>query len=207
MTTQPSIACEINANVVETTHAKHESKANLRRTLLAARAGLLGDVRTGLDTAIADNLRTYLRRSPAQSLGVFWPIRGEPDLRKLYAELAAAGMALALPVMTGRQAPLCFAAWAPGAAVTLDRWGLATPVDTLLVTPQVLLVPCLGFNAQGFRLGYGGGFYDRTLALLPRPRTIGIAYTIAQAAFAADAHDIALDVVLTDLIQRDCRDR
>ncbi|GAC1408701.1 MAG: hypothetical protein NVSMB6_08020 [Burkholderiaceae bacterium] len=156
-------------------------------------------MRTELDTAIKLNLRAFLQHYPVQTLGVFWPIRGEPDLRPLYEELAAAGMALALPQMVDGQFLLRFHAWEPGSAVVLDRWGIATPANTVPVTPEALLIPCVGFNAQGVRLGYGGGFYDRTLAFLPRPRAIGIAYELARATFDGDLHDIPMDVVLTEV--------
>jgi 5,10-methenyltetrahydrofolate synthetase len=133
------------------------------------------------------------------ALGVYWPLRGEPDLAAAYAALAVAGVALVLPVVLARDAPLGFAAWTPGEPMTVDTMGVAVPAALRMVAaPPLLLVPCLGFNAQGYRLGYGGGYYDRTLATLPRPRTAGVVYACMRAGFGAAAHDIALDAVLTE---------
>ncbi len=81
----------------------------------------------------------------------------------------------------------------------LDRMGVAVPAQLRMVArPPALLVPCLGFNAQRYRLGYGGGFYDRTLEALPRPLTVGVAYAADLAQFASAAHDVALDIILTE---------
>lgn len=136
---------------------------------------------------------------PSVALGVYWPLRGEPDLAAAYAALAVAGVALVLPVVLARDAPLAFAAWTPGEPMTVDAMGVAVPAALRMVAaPPLLLVPCLGFNAQGYRLGYGGGYYDRTLAALPRPRTAGVVYACMLAGFGAAAHDVALDAVLTE---------
>jgi 5,10-methenyltetrahydrofolate synthetase len=115
-------------------------------------------------------------------------------------ELAEAGVRLALPVVVARDAPLAFAAWTPGETMVKDGMGVAVPGDLHFVErPPALLVPCLGFNEQNFRLGYGGGYYDRTLAEAPRPYTLGIAYAHQKAAFAGDVHDVALDVIVTEV--------
>jgi 5,10-methenyltetrahydrofolate synthetase len=83
-----------------------------------------------------------------------------------------------------------------------DGMGVSVPGDLHFVErPPALLVPCLGFNLDGYRVGYGGGYYDRTLAEAPRPATLGIAYGCQQAVFAHAAHDIALDVIVTESTQ------
>ncbi len=98
-----------------------------------------------------------------------------------------------------RDAPLGFAEWLPGEPTVTDRLGVAVPAELRMVErPPALLVPCLGFNALGYRVGYGGGFYDRTLAPEPRPATVGIAYGCQRVEFAGDAHDIPLDGVITE---------
>ena len=132
-------------------------------------------------------------------LGVYWPLRGEPELAPAYAALAQAGVRLALPVVLARAAPLGFLAWVPGEAMENDALGVAVPARRrALARPSALLLPCLGFNEAGYRLGYGGGYYDRTLAALPRPRTAGVAYANTLADFAGAPHDVALDVVITE---------
>ena len=176
------------------------NKADLRRTLLAARSAIAADARLQYDAAIGAQVLAWWRTRPVQTLGIFWPMRGEPDLRKPYAELAAQGVQLALPLVVERDAPLQFAAWAPGDALVPDALGASIPAQTgVMLHPEALLIPCVGFNAERIRLGYGGGYYDRTLAVTPRPLAIGIAYANALATFEAAAHDVALDLIITEV--------
>lgn len=119
-------------------------------------------------------------------------------MRELYATLSREGVKLALPVVLGKQRPLGFASWAPGDALVDDAYGVPTPVERDWMYPEALLIPCVGFNADNIRLGYGGGLYDRTLATKPRPLAIGIAYASARASFSAGPHDVALDIIITD---------
>ncbi|MBS1187929.1 MAG: 5-formyltetrahydrofolate cyclo-ligase [Burkholderiaceae bacterium] len=175
-------------------------KGALRRMLLAARRAMVEPQRGAANTALAKNVEARLRAHAVRHLGVFWPIQGEPDLRPLYALLAQAGIALALPVVIGKDQPLAFSVWQPGDEMVTDAFGVPTPANPRFVPlPPALLIPCVGFTAEHFRLGYGGGFYDRTLAREPCPLTIGIAYACQQAAFAIGPHDIALDEIVTEL--------
>jgi 5-formyltetrahydrofolate cyclo-ligase len=174
------------------------NKTDLRRSLLAVRQAMTPEQRANYDAAIAAQLRLWLKANPLRILGVYWPIRSEPDLRTLYADLSREGMQLALPVVVGKDAPLAFAAWTPGDPLERDAHGVPTPVKRDFVSPEGLLIPCVGINADNNRLGYGGGFYDRTLATKPGPLAIGIAYACSRAAFSADPHDVALDMVITD---------
>lgn len=150
------------------------------------------------DTLIGARLAAWLTAYPVKTLGVYWPIRGEPDLRSVYAELILRGMQLALPVAVGNGVPLEFAAWKPGDEMGEDNFGISVPAVRNPMRPEAVLVPCVGFNSRRVRLGYGGGFYDRTLALTPRPVAIGIAYACTLTAFDGAPHDIALDTILTD---------
>jgi 5-formyltetrahydrofolate cyclo-ligase len=134
------------------------------------------------------------------TLGVYWPLAGEPDLRAAYAELALAGVRLALPVVMERDAPLAFTEWTLDEPMLAGRDGRAVPATLRFIErPPALLIPCLGFNAEGYRLGYGGGYYDRTLELVPRPLTLGIAYSKQEAQFGHAPHDVPLDVIVTEL--------
>lgn len=174
-------------------------KGALRRMLLNTRHAIPESQKNEWDAAIAARVEERLRALSIESLGVFWPIRGEPDLLALYERLAQAGMALSLPVVVGKGLPLEFAAWQPGDAMIKDAFGVPTPAQKRMVNmPQALLIPCVGFNAQCFRLGYGGGFYDRTLAAPPRPVTLGIAYSCQGIEFTPGPRDIALDEIITE---------
>lgn len=174
-------------------------KAALRKQLLAARRALEPGTRAAWDRELCTQVVAWWRASRAPALGVYWPLRDEPDLHPAYAELARLGVRLLLPVVVERHAALEFADWRIGEAMVKDGMGVAVPAELRLEPyPPALLVPCLGFNGARYRLGYGGGFYDRTLARAPRPATVGVAYACMQAEFAADSHDVALDVVITE---------
>ena len=174
-------------------------KDALRKQLLKQRRALDPHQKAEWDGHIIALLLQWCDEHAPRALGVYWPLPGEADLQPAYAQLAARGVRLVLPVVLERHAALGFAAWTPGEAMHKDAMGVAVPQTLQLVaTPPVLLVPCLGFNAARFRLGYGGGYYDRTLAQTPRPLTLGIAYSALQAPFASAAHDVALDWIVTE---------
>lgn len=126
-------------------------------------------------------------------------MRGEPDLRALYRQLVQEGAQLALPMCVRKNTALAFAEWKPGDQLVTDAFGVAAPaLHASLQEPEALLIPCIGFNAQHQRLGYGGGYYDRTLGGHARPAAIGIAYANSLCAFEGGPHDIALDRIITE---------
>ena len=174
-------------------------RAGLRKLLLTRRRQTAAAIRRQWDDAIMQALLRWCARQRPASLAVYWPIQSEPDLRDCYRELTAAGIQLCLPWVTGKQQPLKFLAWQDGDAMDADEYGIPLPAQKdALVQPEAILIPCVGFNSQGYRLGYGGGFYDRTLAGLPAAVTAGIAYAIAEAAFVAEAHDLPMQRILTE---------
>lgn len=183
-----------------TAQTNAEFKAALRQRLLGVRRAIDPAARGSWDAAICRHIVTWSRSSGIATLGVYWPLRDEPDLHPAYAELADLGVRLLLPVVLERDAPLAFAAWEPGEPLVKDVMGIAVPAQQRIEPcPPALLVPCLAFNSQGYRLGYGGGFYDRTLEKTPRPATIGIAYSCLAAEFGSDGHDVPLDRVITEI--------
>lgn len=174
-------------------------KAALRSALKARRRAIEPAVKHHWDDRIGARVLAWWQANARDALAVYWPLPGEPDLRPAYAELAQAGVRLALPVVLERHAALGFAEWIPGEPTVLDPLGVAIPAELRMVArPPALLVPCLGFNAQRYRLGYGGGFYDRTLETAPRPATVGIAYACQLVEFEGAAHDVPLDVIITE---------
>ncbi len=178
-----------------------EQRSDLRRDLLARRLALAPERRVAADQALCHQARRAVARhldslGGAAVIGCYWPVQGEPDLRSLWGEWPV----LALPRVRAKAEPLEFVLWSPGCRMGADTFGMATPIGTPAVTPTLLIIPCLGFFLAGddrvYRLGYGGGFYDRTLAQR-RVATIGVAYDEGRlSSFTPQAHDIALDTIL-----------
>jgi 5-formyltetrahydrofolate cyclo-ligase len=174
-------------------------KAALRETLALRRRAIDPSLKLRWDGQIGTHILAWWRTKQVATVGVYWPLRGEPDLGAAYAELARNGVQLALPAVVARDAPLVFVQWQPGEAMVRDDMGVAVPANLRpLPCPPAILIPCLGFNEQRYRLGYGGGYYDRTLAAAPRPLTVGVAYACQAARFGSAAHDIALDLIITE---------
>lgn len=149
--------------------------------------------------------RTQLGHTEPEIVAGFWPLDGEPDLRPLYAKLHAMGVTLALPIVVEKQAPLEFHAWRPQDLLARGAFGVLEPMRGEVLQPTVLLVPTLGFTDQGARIGYGGGYYDRSLAQINETGqvflTIGIAWDEArieeEVGHRPEEHDYPLDTLLT----------
>jgi 5-formyltetrahydrofolate cyclo-ligase len=144
----------------------------------------------------------FLRLKADAVVSGFAAIRDEINPAPLMAWLQAEGFRLALPVMQGRGKPLLMRSWSPGDVMAPAAWGIAEPLDDKpAVEPDVVLVPLLAFDQRGFRLGYGGGFYDRTLKRLRKLKPIvavGLAYDEQKVdAVPAESYDEKLDWVLT----------
>lgn len=175
-----------------------DDKRTLRRSLLKRRKEIDADKRKYFDHEIARQVSHYLEPFSFPSLGVYLPIRHEPELDELYAELSAK-MALSLPITTGKNEPLQFIRWSPGEELIVGDYGIAIPKKQEPVSmPVALLIPCVGFTAERYRLGYGGGFFDRTLALYPDTHKIGVAYSCLLTSFHMEENDIPLDCIITE---------
>ena len=176
----------------------------MRSELRAARKTLGVDEHASVSARIADALETLLNSrfdgAKGLTLSMYWPIKGEPDLRTLMAKLHSAGVVIALPLVETKAAPLVFRVWTPETKMVRGDWNIPVPpADAKILTPDISLAPLVGWDDGAYRLGYGGGYFDRTLASLdPRPFKIGIGYTSAKlATIFPQPHDIPMDVILT----------
>jgi 5,10-methenyltetrahydrofolate synthetase len=175
------------------------------RTRLAGLRDALGQTgRAEVSHRISLHLATVLADRGAGQGGVlsgYWPIKGEPDLRPLLAALHGKGVTIALPVVETRAAPLIFRRWTPQMKMMRGDWNIPVPPhESDRLAPDIALAPCLGWSEGCFRLGWGGGYFDRTLAALnPRPFCIGIALSAARlTTIYPQPHDIPLDLIVTE---------
>lgn len=160
-------------------------------------------MRAAQDPALGTHLAQHILREvplqPGQSVAGFWPMGQEVDIRPLLHALHARGHPILLPVTPPRGQPLTFCRWRPGDALQPERFGTFRPIGEP-GSPDLLLVPLLAWDGQGRRLGYGGGFYDCTLAGLPGRLAIGCAYAAQQVPeVPAGPRDMPLDAVATEL--------
>ncbi|WP_319022491.1 5-formyltetrahydrofolate cyclo-ligase [Meridianimarinicoccus sp. MJW13] len=175
-----------------------------RRRLLAARAALPVAGRATLADALARALDSLIdvQVGPVAGRVVsgYWPIQSEPDLRGWLGDQHAAGAVTALPVVETRAAPLVFRRWQPGAPMVRGHWNIPVPAPGAeKETPEFVLAPLVGWDQEGYRLGYGGGYFDRTLAALsPRPFVVGVGLDAALLpTIYPQPHDIRLDAIVT----------
>ncbi|MEX1036427.1 MAG: 5-formyltetrahydrofolate cyclo-ligase [Sneathiella sp.] len=171
-----------------------------RTRLLAERLAIPAKERRAFTRKIIDGLETAIGDMAGLTLSGYWPIKGEPDLRPWVHEIHARGGRFALPVVIAKGRPLTFRLWAPGDPLEPGIWDIPMPVSGLETVPDVVIAPVVGFDSQGYRLGYGGGFFDRTLAALERrPPAIGIGYEQARlSTIYPQPHDIAMAAVVTE---------
>ena len=156
--------------------------------------------RAGFSARIETHLAALLAPLPPQTLAFCAPVRGEFDARPLASRLIDRGWQAAMPIVVETAAPMCFRGWTPASAMGVDRYDIPIPLDGPDLVPDVVLLPLLAFDAQGFRLGYGGGYFDRTLAaLVPRPLAIGIGYELGRVAdIRPQTHDIPVAAIVTE---------
>lgn len=177
-----------------------EVRRALRQRVLAARRALTPDQVARLSAAICSHLQRQFPAPPGHSIAFYWPISNEADLRPVINAWQDRGVDISLPVVHRKAAPLSFRRWTPETRMVPDAHGIPTPAGGAEVVPDVLLIPVNAFDAAGFRLGYGGGYYDRTLAAAdPRPLVIGVGFELARVdSIAPQAHDIPMDWVVTE---------
>ena len=208
---QPCMAGEVDPAYFDPLGVDPGQARDVARWRRAERTRLAG-LREGLGQAgraqVSGRIAGHLGRvlgdrgvAPGCVLSGFWPIKGEPDLRPALADLHRAGVTVALPVVETRAAPLVFRRWTPETKLVRGDWNIPVPPpDADMLVPDFALAPCLGWTDDCYRLGWGGGYFDRTLAALtPRPITIGIALNAARLpTIFPQPHDIPLDLILTE---------
>lgn len=175
-------------------------RRDLRKTLIERRAAIpreaLQDLRNRIDTHIQRAFPDLVHGV----IGFCWPYRNEYDVRHLLASLRRRGVVTALPVVVAPKTPLEFHEWHPGVAMREGVLGIPYPVGTPALRPDTLLIPVVAFDAAGYRLGYGGGYFDRTLEAFARqPRKIALAYEMLLVpTIHPQPHDVPMDYVVTE---------
>ncbi|PPC87305.1 MAG: 5-formyltetrahydrofolate cyclo-ligase [Hyphomicrobium sp.] len=188
-----------------------DQKQRLRAAALAARHAAFEAHGKDASRRMAAHGLDFLSLKPGAIVSGFAAIRDEIDPSALMLWLHEEGYNLALPVMVGKKQALLMRAWSPGDAMAAAAWGIAEPLDDKpTVEPDVVLVPLLAFDIRGNRLGYGGGFYDRTLADLRRKKpviAVGLAYDELKVdEVPTESYDQRLDWVLTPSGPQRCQD-
>jgi 5-formyltetrahydrofolate cyclo-ligase len=171
-----------------------------RQRLLALRTGAPPAQRRAWAQEIEQRLRLLLQDTPGITLGVYWPFQAEFDPRQLIDWLIAMGSAVALPAVVEKKGPLEYRAWRPDEKLVDGVWNIPVPERREIVVPHAVLAPLVGFDRGCYRLGYGGGYFDRTLAALsPRPLAIGVGFELSQleTIFPQD-FDVPMDMIVTE---------
>lgn len=170
-----------------------------RERLIALRQALSAEQRRRLGMRIEAELRGLIADRPG-ILGVYWPFRAEFDPRGLIEWAVAAGRGVALPVVVDRRGPLEYRAWRPGEKLVDGVWNIPVPEKREIVAPAAVLAPLVGFDRACYRLGYGGGYFDRTLAALsPRPLAIGVGFAVQELeTIHPQPFDVPMDLIVTE---------
>ncbi len=195
------------ADVARWRKVERKRLRDARTTLpVSARETIAAALSRALDTFLAERIGPVVGRV----VSGYWPIKSEPDLRGWLGRLHDAGAVTALPVVETKAAPLVFRLWEPRMRMIRGDWNInVPPPDSDLVTPEITLAPLVGWDGAGYRLGYGGGYFDRTLAALSRrPLVIGVGLEAARLpTIFPQPHDIPMDAVVTEAGLRMVRER
>lgn len=208
----PCLAHEIDPayfdpNSVDITQAHDVAvwRKSKRHELRAARKHLSVEEHALVASDLAKHLETVLSArfdgAKGRVLSAYWPIKGEPDLRPLMKKLHENGVVIALPLVETKKAPLVFRHWTPQTKMVRGDWNIPVPPrDAELLAPDIALAPLVGWDGHGYRLGYGGGYFDRTLAALrSAPFKIGVGFSTARLpTIYPQPHDIPMDQIITE---------
>ncbi len=171
-----------------------------RSELLARRAAVPRAQHQAWTAAMTDLLVAGFPMLRQMTISFYWPFQGEFDPRYAIRRFRESGAVAALPVVIEKRAPLQFREWWPGVVTSKGVFDLPVPEGTRIVVPQALLIPPVAFDARGYRLGYGGGYFDRTLAAMtPQPLKIGVAFEMSKLeTIHPQSYDIPLDFIVTE---------
>lgn len=171
-----------------------------RERLIAARLAVPAETRAARGEAIAAGVLAEIAAPEGRIVSAYWPFRGEPDFRPLLAEIVARGGRTALPVVVEKGRPLEFHLWQAGEELGRGVWNIPVPAAHRPCLPDIVIAPVVGYDPACYRLGYGGGFFDRTLAAMAKkPRVIGIGYSAARlSTIYPQMHDIPMDLIVTE---------
>ncbi|MBV8090501.1 MAG: 5-formyltetrahydrofolate cyclo-ligase [Alphaproteobacteria bacterium] len=175
-----------------------------RQRLLAMRTAVPPPQRRLWGQEIENRLRELLSEQPSVILGAYWPFQAEFDPRPLVDWLIASGCSVALPAVVDKKGPLEYRAWRPGDKLVDGVWNIPVPERRDIVRPQAVLAPLVGFDRDCYRLGYGGGYFDRTLATLsPQPLAIGVGFELSliETIYPQD-FDVPMDLIVTEACLR-----
>lgn len=178
-----------------------DTKAALRLKAHDRRAALSQSARAEAADAAAAHFLEKCTLAPTDIVAAYWPIRDEIDCKAVLTRLMDRFQPVCLPVVMGENMPLELRLWEQGMPLYPSGFGTLAPEDGApKVAPDVILMPLLGFDRRGTRLGYGGGYYDRTLAALEKsPRLIGFAFAVQELDHVPrEPHDIPLDAIVTE---------
>jgi 5-formyltetrahydrofolate cyclo-ligase len=171
-----------------------------RLRLLDVRASLSVAVRAEAAKAIAGHLDQIVGDVSGKIVSGYWPIKSEMDLRPWLMSLVARGATAVMPVVVQQAAPLAFRAWREGVRMERGFWNIPVPAEGDWLEPDILIAPVIGFDPACYRLGYGGGYFDRTLAAAPKTaRPIGIGLAACRiGTIYPQPHDIAMTAIVTE---------
>jgi 5,10-methenyltetrahydrofolate synthetase len=178
-----------------------------RERLIALRQARPAAEREAAAARVGEELDRLIAPDAGAFVSLYWPFRGELDLRGWMRRFVARGGRVALPIVVAKGQPLVFREWTPGCRMTHGVWKIPIPAEGPEVTPGVVIAPLVGHDPACYRLGYGGGFFDRTLAGMAKaPLKIGVGDgSGAIASIFPQAHDIPMDVILTEAGRQECR--
>jgi 5-formyltetrahydrofolate cyclo-ligase len=171
-----------------------------RESLIASRLAMTVNARIAKGERAKKNLLAAVDLKQYPTLGIYWPMRGEMDVRDIARRHIEAGGTVGLPVVVEKAAPVEFWKWQPGTGMRRGVWNIPVPMTREVVMPDALIVPLVGFDKERYRLGYGGGYYDRTIAsMAKRPFCVGLGFVEAELpTIFPQAHDIPMNLIITD---------